>query len=490
MGTRRLRNHWLSVSLHFVLDAALIFLAYYLASVIRFGEHAIALGKFSDYMPSMITGALFMPSICYILGLYGRSAQPGLSIPRRLSRVVLAVGLAITMMLLVGGLNYSARIGRGVLFIGAGLSGILALLHHTSLGLLLRQFGRQKIACLVTSTADEVGAQLYRSIDNHGYQFAGIIVVSEFQTDLDLPTLGTSDKLHEVVNHHGLAAILCSEAHLADSRLSPILRQLRYRGTEIVSLADACESAYHAMPLELVTDGWLIRASSQPALFYIKKVKRALDIVLSLLIGLLALPLLLAGMLAVKIASPGPIFYSQVRSGRFGRQFRIFKLRTMHLDAEKSGAQWAAKDDPRLFSTGKWLRKFRIDEIPQLWNILRGEMSFVGPRPERPEFVEQLEKELPGFSERLLIHPGLTGWAQVRYPYGASVEDARRKLEYDLYYLKHMSVVLDLFILIDTAWIVCCGGVKGEPWAPLAKFSGSLRSALTEPVAAAASLKH
>jgi lipopolysaccharide/colanic/teichoic acid biosynthesis glycosyltransferase len=166
-------------------------------------------------------------------------------------------------------------------------------------------------------------------------------------------------------------------------------------------------------------------------------------------------------MVLVRLTSQGPIFYRQVRSGRYGKDFEVLKLRTMRVDAEAHGAQWASgRKDSRLTPVGGLLRTFRIDEIPQLWNILQGDMSFVGPRPERPEFVETLSAEIPFFEERLLVQPGLTGWAQVCYPYGASVDDARRKLEYDLYYMKHMSLMLDLFILLDTVRTVVRGGAQ------------------------------
>jgi len=163
----------------------------------------------------------------------------------------------------------------------------------------------------------------------------------------------------------------------------------------------------------------------------------------------------------VKLTSKGPLIYRQMRSGKGGRPFQVFKLRSMRVDAEADGRpRWWQKNDSRETWIGRWLRKFRIDEIPQLVNILRGEMSFVGPRPERPEFVEELSRQIPFYAERLMMPPGLTGWAQVNYAYGASVEDAVQKLEFDLYYLKHMSLVLDLFVLLDTIRTVLLGGAR------------------------------
>jgi lipopolysaccharide/colanic/teichoic acid biosynthesis glycosyltransferase len=189
-------------------------------------------------------------------------------------------------------------------------------------------------------------------------------------------------------------------------------------------------------------------------------VKRAFDIMTSL-VGLVLLgPIMVLGMIAVKLTSKGPVFYRQTRLGRFGKSFEVLKLRSMVVDAERDGAQWsAAGNDPRSTRVGRVLRRYRIDEIPQLINVFRGEMSFVGPRPERPEFFKKLVREIPYFQERLLVQPGLTGWAQVNYPYGSTTDDARRKLEYDLYYMKHMSVFLDVFILLDTFSIIVRGGL-------------------------------
>jgi lipopolysaccharide/colanic/teichoic acid biosynthesis glycosyltransferase len=165
-------------------------------------------------------------------------------------------------------------------------------------------------------------------------------------------------------------------------------------------------------------------------------------------------PFLLAATIAIKFDDGGPIFYTQRRLTRNGRVFNILKLRTMRVDAEKAGAVWAAERDPRITRIGHFLRQSRVDEMPQLWNVLRGEMSLVGPRPERPEFVGELAAALPLYNERLMVKAGLTGWAQINYPYGASIEDARAKLSYDLYYVKNFSVLFDMLIILQTLRVV------------------------------------
>jgi exopolysaccharide biosynthesis polyprenyl glycosylphosphotransferase len=182
---------------------------------------------------------------------------------------------------------------------------------------------------------------------------------------------------------------------------------------------------------------------------------RGLDVFASLSLLLLTLPLTLVVALAIKFDSRGPVLYRQERVGRHHRRFQILKFRSMTVDAERSGkAVWAAVRDSRVTRVGRFIRLTRIDEIPQAINILRGEMSFVGPRPERPEFVEQLTAAIPHYADRASVRPGLTGWAQVKYPYGASIEDAREKLSYDLWYIRQRSVWLDLRIILATARVV------------------------------------
>jgi exopolysaccharide biosynthesis polyprenyl glycosylphosphotransferase len=183
-------------------------------------------------------------------------------------------------------------------------------------------------------------------------------------------------------------------------------------------------------------------------------VQRLTDIVLSLALLALTLPLMLLTAVLIRLDSPGPVLYRQERVGLYGRRFTLLKFRSMRTDAEARGPVWAAQRDPRVTRVGAFIRMVRIDELPQLINVLRGQMSFIGPRPERPHFVAQLEQALPFYRDRAQVKPGLTGWAQVNYPYGASVEDARAKLSYDLYYVKHRSLLLDLLILVGTVRVV------------------------------------
>jgi len=185
--------------------------------------------------------------------------------------------------------------------------------------------------------------------------------------------------------------------------------------------------------------------------------KDSLDLACAVVGFLLTLPIMALVAAAIKLDSKGPVIYRQRRVGVGGRCFEVYKFRSMRTDAEQGRAQWASRNDPRVTRVGAFLRKYRLDELPQFVNVIRGDMSFVGPRPERPEFVEELREVIPYYDERHTVRPGITGWAQVQYEYGASVEGASRKLEYDLYYLKHMSALFDLRIILQTVRTVLSG---------------------------------
>jgi len=209
--------------------------------------------------------------------------------------------------------------------------------------------------------------------------------------------------------------------------------------------------------IETLRPSWLIFSGPTRRKVLYNQIRRLLDISLSIVGLIFSLPLMALAAVAIKLDSQGPILYRQRRVGQRNQTFTIMKFRSMRVDAEPEGPKWAEKDDPRVTRIGKIIRKLRIDELPQFINILRGEMTFVGPRPERPEFVETLEKQIPYYSQRHLVKPGLTGWAQIRYPYCASVEDAVQKLQYDLYYIKNQSLMLDMITLFETIRIVLFG---------------------------------
>ncbi|MDB9338392.1 sugar transferase [Nodularia spumigena] len=245
---------------------------------------------------------------------------------------------------------------------------------------------------------------------------------------------------------------------LSDEQTQELI-QLRLSGVSIYKIPDICETLWYKLPSSLLQMNWLAFGNgfNLAADSISQKTKRLTDIILAWLLLLFLSPLMLVAAIAIKLNSRGPVFYTQMRTGWEGKPFRVYKFRSMYQDAEKRGAQWAGKQDPRITKVGRLLRLTRIDELPQILNVLRGEMSLIGPRPERPEFDVKLREEIPYYDLRYVVKPGITGWAQVMYPYGSSVEDAYEKLAYDLYYIKNYSLALDLAIFFKTIRVVLLG---------------------------------
>lgn len=229
------------------------------------------------------------------------------------------------------------------------------------------------------------------------------------------------------------------------------------RGIQVTDLVVFVEREYYKVPCDIISIGWFLQFDLKWSHPYYFRVKRVLDVMVALSGIALSIPVSAFAGLAIIFESGFPVFYSQLRIGFRGRPYRIWKLRTMRNDAEKGGARWASTGDSRATAVGRFLRRTRIDELPQFWNVLKGEMSVIGPRPERPEFVDQLAKEIPMYPQRHWLKPGITGWAQINYPYGASVHDAREKLCYDLYYLKNASLLLDVHIALRTLGVLMKG---------------------------------
>jgi sugar transferase (PEP-CTERM system associated) len=245
-----------------------------------------------------------------------------------------------------------------------------------------------------------------------------------------------------------------------DDRRGLNVRELlacRLAGLEVVDAPAFAERALKKIPVDLVKPGDLVFSDGFERPAWLLVGRRLVSLLAAVVLFTLAAPVLALVALLIKIDSKGPVFYAQERVGMSGRTFKMLKFRTMRINAEAEGVKWAQKNDPRVTRIGKVLRRFRIDELPQILNVVKGEMGIVGPRPERPEFVTKLRRQIPYYDLRTLVPPGITGWAQIRYPYAASLEEAREKLQYDLWYVKHLSVRLDLSILFHTAKVVLFG---------------------------------
>lgn len=270
------------------------------------------------------------------------------------------------------------------------------------------------------------------------------------------PCLGAPFMALDIAKEKQATMILLLPDAPIDDDIAHDLLEAKLRGSMVVDIRSFYEHVVQRLPLSQINDEWLLQTEgfSLNTRGSLRRLKRALDVLISLLLLIPAAPIMLITAIIVRLESPGPVIYTQDRVGLFEKEFTVYKFRSMRADAEKNGAVWASAQDTRVTRFGKFIRKVRIDELPQIWNILKGDMSFIGPRPERMAFVTKLKESIPYYSLRHTVKPGLTGWAQVCYPYGASEDDARRKLEYDLYYIKNMSILLDINIVFKTVGVV------------------------------------
>ena len=272
----------------------------------------------------------------------------------------------------------------------------------------------------------------------------------ELKYVMDLAKEGVNNIDQIIKNEKINTVVIAPETYQAPKIIDMFYKSIENRVT-FKNLSSFYEQLTNRVPLGAINQIWLLENLSEGGKKTYEEIKRFFDLVFALVLGILVLPLIASIALVVKAGSPGSVFYRQKRVGQNGKIFEIIKFRTMKKDAEKeTGAVWAQENDPRVTVLGKLLRNTRIDELPQLWNILKGEMSFVGPRAERPEFHDKLKSSVPFYEERYIIKPGLSGWAQINYHYGSSIHDAAEKLQYDLYYIKNRSLILDLGIILKT----------------------------------------
>ena len=307
-------------------------------------------------------------------------------------------------------------------------------------------------------TARMLAQQIGRQQD-FAYRLVGFIEDDKDNTHVRRhDILGRPADIDRIVSTRRIDRIVVG---LSDRRGRLPVEQLLRAKLSGVRVEDAT-TTYERLTGKILVDdlkpSWLIFSDGFRASRWTRFVKRMLDLALSVIGLVVAFPVMALTAIAIRLDSPGPVLYSQERVGENGRVFRIYKFRSMRADAEKAGAPiWAMDKDPRITRIGRFIRLTRLDELPQLWNVMNGDMSFVGPRPERPFFVEQLARQIPFYMQRHAVKPGVTGWAQVKYRYGSSIEDAMEKLRYDLYYIKHLSIFFDLTIVLDTVKVILFG---------------------------------
>jgi len=377
-------------------------------------------------------------------------------------RLVQALGLAWIALALMFYLFPYLVIGRGVALIALPLALTLMVGWRVSIHWFLGHpdFGERILIVGSGNLAVEVAREVLDRPDA-GYRIVGFV-----GTDADLlgkslinpRVIGITSELIEVVKRENIDRIVVAMGERRGLLPTDMLLQLSLAGTvSIEEGATFYERITSRGSLNMMRPSWLIFSGRGRQARLSGLLRSLVHRFVALVGGILALPIGLLTALLIKLDSRGPVFYRQERVGNNGKTFVLLKFRSMRVDAEQAGPVWASKDDDRTTRVGRIIRKVRIDEIPQFWNILRGEMAFVGPRPERPHFVAQLAQEIPYYEQRHLIPPGLTGWAQIKYPYGASIEDARQKLQYDLFYVKNQSLMLDAIVLFETIKIIIFG---------------------------------
>lgn len=439
-----------------------LFFAFELAVIVRFfGDFDLITEVFGD---TLVRGSVFAAVLLLAMtsmGMYANGSRDGWSGHAVRALVAFAAGGLALMALQY--LSPADDIGRGVMVLALGF-GFVAVLLARALALKVGQgeFLRRQVLVLgVGEKADLIHSKLRRGSDRRTFGIVGYLPV-EGDADCvpDDLRLCAAEGLVALVDELGVDEIVVAPDCRRGSLPLDELMACRLRGLQVNDLNTFLENQTGRAHMSALSPAWVVFESGFDRGVVRSASKRFFDIASSMLLFIVALPLMAVTALLIKLESglSGPIFYLQERVGEGGQPFHVIKFRSMRTDAERDGvARWATSNDDRITRVGRVIRKLRIDELPQVLNVLRGEMSFVGPRPERPTFVEQLEREIPYYGLRHAVKPGITGWAQLRYAYGASVKDAEEKLKYDLYYVKHQSFMFDLLVLLQTVEVVLFG---------------------------------
>ncbi len=416
----------------------------------------------------MVEGAVPSQATVFTLGMLVVMNSMGLYQHDRWKDVYsILVRLVVTVMLGLGIMVLTTHLGSSVYLGREGLA-IMVIVALTGIGVVRFVFYRWdglstfKPRVLVLGTGSRAINLAEFAQRNRSYELVGYLALHSSTHYVPLPSVlpvAPGDSLLSVVKKYGIDQIVVAVRDRRDGGL-PVqeLLECRMKGVEVTELSTFFEREHRQVLLGALNPSWIVLGEGFRQGWLRTTVKRLFDLTASVVLLVLTFPLMLVAAACIYLESGGPVLYRQQRVGQGGRVFTIYKLRSMKNDAERDGTpRWAAADDDRLTRVGRIIRKLRIDELPQIFNVLKGDMAFVGPRPERPFFVDQLAQKIPYYSLRHSSKPGITGWAQVRYSYGASLDDTVEKLQYDLYYVKNHTLFLDLVILIATVEIVLWG---------------------------------
>ena len=402
--------------------------------------------------------ALYVALVCQVCLYYADLYNTRIMNDRRELFVRVVQALGATSFLLAATYFWlpTLIIGRGVFLYAVFLVIAIVIGWRLVFDWLSSRFGPTERLLLVGTSAGAVdlAKELHEMRRQLGVEIVGFVDPDPSRVGSPIfnpGVIGTIDAIPRIVKDYQVDRVVVSLSDARGKLPMDKLLEMKLDGVSFDHLASVYEEYTGKIAVENLRPSWLIFSSGFRKSAWLAAAKRVLDLVAASIGLVLAAPVMVLVAAAVRLTSVGPALYHQERVGRHGRPFTVHKFRSMRIDAEAAtGAVWASTDDPRITPLGRFLRRSRLDELPQLLNVLRGDMSFVGPRPERPEFVHQLTQEIPFYGQRHVVRPGLTGWAQVRYTYGASVEDALMKLQYDLYYIKNLSLALDLYIIFST----------------------------------------
>lgn len=429
-------------------DIAIFFLALWLSLIIRYGQN-YSIVTWNNHLPLFaMLGAIWL-FILYSFNFYQLSYYPNLTrFAGTFGKAIIIIGVASISFFYIFG-SQTAIAPKTIMLIDlVAFSLIFTIWRYGFYKLFNLSTFKKRI--LIYGSHPNLPS-IIEDIKNQDYllTIVGCYVFTPTpENNIPVPIYSLDYKLSELAKQEKIKIVILAENPKTEDleELTNLLKQK----IDIFSLPKFYEVYLQKIPIKFLQTSWFLENFAEGEKGLLEAPKRLIDFTLALIgiiISLFLFPILA---LLIKFSSHGPIFFHQMRTGKNGKTFLAIKFRTMFLDAEKNGPQWAQKNDQRVTPIGKYLRKLRLDEIPQLLNILRGEMSFVGPRPERPEFDQKIEQEVNYYKYRHLVKPGLTGWAQINFPYGSSIDDARIKLEYDLYYIKNRSLLLDLSIILKT----------------------------------------
>lgn len=452
----RLFKHYIphAVLLLGMLDLGLLVMASEIAWQWRTHQIGMDATPFSDRAFALVGTATVIWLAMIAVGVYGPYALRSLRFAG--ARVLVAISLGIIALAVIDFVIPSDWFWRSTLLYTMGLAILVLIADRLLLNSFLGSSAfRRRV--MVLGAGDR--AQRLRELGERpetGFAIVAYIAMNEDQRRVEeaIPRSAIHD-LGRFVENLGVSEVVLALQERRNALPLKDLLRIKTKGVHVNDFSSFIERETGRVDLDTINPSWLIFSDGfSSSRMFSSAVKRIFDITASLILLAFTLPIIIIFAALVKLDSKGPAFFRQTRVGLYGEPFELIKLRSMRTDAEKDGAKWAEKDDPRVTRLGRFIRKVRIDELPQTWSVLKGEMSFVGPRPEVPTFVESLEEEIPFYGERHMVKPGITGWAQINYPYGASVEDSRCKLEYDLYYAKNYTPFLDLVILLQTLRVI------------------------------------